>query len=68
MIIALKEAEHRPMVEARFPEWAARVRYWHVDDIPLVPADRALAQIEPLVRDLVQELAASSPVPNLSRT
>src|ERR1700749_171652 len=33
LVIALKEAEHRPMIERRFPEVANRVSYWHVDDI-----------------------------------
>src|SRR5437588_8928181 len=32
-IIAVKEAEHRPMLEARFPAWRNRVEYWHVHDL-----------------------------------
>lgn len=31
-IVALKEAEHRPMVLERFPAWVDKVEYWNVDD------------------------------------
>jgi protein-tyrosine phosphatase len=58
LIIAVKEVEHRPMLAARFPAWADHVRYWHVDDIPLVRAADALASLEVLVRALVTELNA----------
>jgi protein-tyrosine phosphatase len=57
LIIAVKESEHRPMIENRFPAWSERVRYWNVDDIPQVPAGEALARLETLVRALVDELA-----------
>lgn len=33
-IIALKRDEHLPMLEERFPAWAAQVEFWHVDDAP----------------------------------
>jgi low molecular weight protein-tyrosine phosphatase len=62
MIIALKEAEHRPLVQERFPRWAGQVRYWDVDDLPLLPPGDVLAKIEGLVRSLVGELAAK-PLP-----
>jgi protein-tyrosine phosphatase len=59
LVVAVKEREHRPMLLERFPAWADRVRYWNVDDIPLVrPAD-ALASLEVLVRALVSELRDS---------
>jgi protein-tyrosine phosphatase len=56
LIVAVKELEHRPMMLARFPDWAGRVRYWNVDDLPLVQAADALASLEVLVRALVVEL------------
>jgi protein-tyrosine phosphatase len=56
LIVAVKEIEHRPMVEERFPEWTDRVRYWNVDDVPEVPAEDALRRLEALVRALVREL------------
>jgi protein-tyrosine phosphatase len=56
LIIAVKEREHRPMLEERFPRWADKVRYWNVDDVPEVPAAEALAKLEALVQALVREL------------
>jgi protein-tyrosine phosphatase len=56
LVIALKDAEHRPMVSARFPEWIGRIRYWDVDDVPIARPDDALARIETLVRALIIEL------------
>jgi protein-tyrosine phosphatase len=60
LIIALKEAEHRPLVEERFPRWADQVRYWDVDDLPDAIPDDALAKIEVIVRSLVAELEMES--------
>src|SRR5438067_1380298 len=40
-IVALKHAEHSPLLQERFPTWADNVEFWHVDDAP-----EALALIE----------------------
>ena len=37
-IVALKEAEHLPLLQERFPAWAEKVEFWHVDDAPEVLA------------------------------
>src|SRR4051794_28595857 len=34
LIVALKHAEHLPLLQERFPAWAARVEFWHIDDAP----------------------------------
>lgn len=52
-IIALKAAEHRPLVSARYPEFGARIEYWHVHDVDCCPAEQALDLIDRLVDDLV---------------
>jgi protein-tyrosine-phosphatase len=31
-IVALKHAEHLPLLQERFPAWAEKVEFWHVDD------------------------------------
>jgi protein-tyrosine-phosphatase len=31
-IVALKQAEHMPLLQERFPAWAEKVEYWQVDD------------------------------------
>jgi protein-tyrosine phosphatase len=56
LVIALKEAEHRPLIERRFPEAAHRVTYWHVDDIDVAHPSVALAMIDDRIRELVSAL------------
>jgi predicted translation initiation factor SUI1 len=48
VIIALKHAEHLPLLQERYPAFAEKVEFWHVDDVP-----EALALIESKVMDLV---------------
>jgi protein-tyrosine phosphatase len=63
MIVALKEAEHRPLMEARFPLWADAVEYWHVDDLDYAAPEQALPEIERLVRGLIRRLDGNQGVP-----
>jgi len=56
LIIALKEAEHRPVLERRFPHVAGKVSYWHVDDIDFAAPKDALALIDRHVQDLIADL------------
>jgi protein-tyrosine phosphatase len=55
-IIALDEAEHRPLLRLRFPDWEDVVTYWSVSDIDRTLPEQALPAIEGKVRD---ELLAS---------
>ena len=57
LVVALKEEEHRPLLQARFPAWAGRVEYWHIDDLEDLPAGKALPHIERRVRALLARLA-----------
>lgn len=50
-VVALKQTEHLPLLQERFPAWAAQVEYWHVDDAPHV-----LALIEREVMALVARI------------
>jgi protein-tyrosine phosphatase len=56
LVVALKEVEHRPMVEQRFPHVANRIEYWHVDDIEFAPPEVALALIDRQVEELIHRL------------
>ncbi|MGA2052861.1 MAG: low molecular weight phosphatase family protein [Opitutales bacterium] len=60
-VVALKEAEHRPLMTARFPDWAPRIEYWHVDDLDFATPAEALPAIETLVIDLARRLPAAAP-------
>lgn len=50
-IVCLKDAEHRPLLQERFPDWIERVEFWQVDDAP-----HALKEIEREVMDLAARL------------
>jgi len=50
-IVALKQAEHLPLVQERFPAWVQSVEFWQVDDAP-----DALALIEQEVMRLVARI------------
>jgi protein-tyrosine-phosphatase len=57
LVIAVKQTEHRPLMQARFPHFVDRVRYWEVHDIHDAPADAALAELRTRVDALIDELA-----------
>jgi len=57
-IVAVKEAEHRPLFEAHFPKWCERVEYWHVHDLDCATPDIAIPHLESEVVRLLQRLAA----------
>jgi predicted translation initiation factor SUI1 len=62
-IIALKEAEHLPLLQERFPAWSKKVEFWHVDDAPEV-----LDLIEREVMDLVARLLGGGQRPESQPT
>jgi len=56
LTIAVKEAEHRPLLSERFPGWDRRVTYWHVYDIEDEMPANALAEIDCHVKKLIMSL------------
>ena len=50
-VVALKQDEHLPLLQERFPAWAEKVEYWHVDDAPEV-----LGLIEKEIMSLVARI------------
>jgi protein-tyrosine phosphatase len=59
LVVAVKEAEHRPLLHERFPGWAERVRFWHIHDIDSGTVEEALAGLEREVMALAAELRAA---------
>jgi protein-tyrosine phosphatase len=57
LIIALQEAEHRPLLAERYPAWVEHVVYWHVRDVRPSPDYNPLQEIEQEVRRLLPRLA-----------
>jgi len=54
LVIAMKEAEHRPLITERFAGWQDRVTYWHVHDIDAAKPAEATAMIDHLIQDLIR--------------
>jgi protein-tyrosine phosphatase len=50
-IVVLKEAEHLPLLQERYPAWAEKVEFWNVDDAPEI-----MDLIEREIMDLVARL------------
>ncbi len=55
-VIALKEAEHRPLLEERYAGWADRVEYWHIHDNDVWTVEQTLSHIELQIEDLLRTL------------
>jgi len=56
LVIAVKEAEHRAMMEQSFPEHLPRVDFWHVHDIDCALPSDTIAELEAHVAALVDRL------------
>lgn len=55
-VIAIDETEHRPLMQARFPDWEDKIDYWCVHDIDQETSDAALKQLENHIQDLISGL------------
>lgn len=59
-VVAVKEAEHRPMIERLFPEWLDQVEFWTVDDVDCAGPDIAIPELHKNVTGLIARLAENS--------
>jgi len=60
VIIAIKEAEHRPLIEDKHKyAWAPRVEYWGVHDLDAAEPKEALQELEGKVRELIERLGGA---------
>lgn len=55
-IIAMSDAEHRPMIHARFLAHCAKVEYFEVGDLPLEQPAEAMRKIALLIDRLAEEI------------
>ncbi len=63
LVVAVKEAEHRPMLEWMFPDQLRRVEFWHVHDLDCAPPEEAIPELARLVEELVLRLSGPTPRP-----
>lgn len=59
-VVAVKEAEHRPMMQCYFPDWVERIGYWRIDDIDCAAPDDALSMLQSHVDALLGDLLNSA--------
>jgi protein-tyrosine phosphatase len=57
IVVAVKEAEHRPLLQAQFPARIDQVEFWHVHDLDVATADEALPVLAAQVEALALRLA-----------
>lgn len=58
-VIAVKEAEHRPMMQAWFPEFVDAIEYWQIDDVDCAEPCEALVKLQAHVDELLLRLTTS---------
>ncbi len=63
-VIAVKEAEHRPLMRQLFPAWENRIEYWAVHDLDAAASEVAIPGLERQVIALLeQDLPPAAPPP-----
>ena len=55
-VVAVKEAEHRPMIKRNFPKWLDRVEFWHVHDLDCCGPEEAIPHLDRGVTNLIRRL------------
>ncbi len=61
LVVCLKEAEHRPMMERMFPLRIPQVEFWRIDDVDCATPDDALPQLAIEIDRLTARLSDVAP-------
>ena len=56
LVVAVKEAEHRPLLQIEFAAWLDIVEYWNVHDVEVWSPSEALPVLASKVDELVKRL------------
>jgi len=59
--IAVKEAEHRPLMRQQFPDWEDRIEYWAVHDLDAAAPDVSIPLLEQRVLAVLDACVAEAP-------
>lgn len=59
LIIAVKETEHRHLMQQCYPDWEHSIEYWEVHDVDCAPPEEALPVLRRHVERLIDVLLAS---------
>jgi len=63
LVIAINEAEHRPLMSQQFERWADQTLYWDVPDLNLMTTEDAFSRIEKHVTTLIRQLQSQQAAP-----
>ncbi len=55
-VVAVKEAEHRPLIERNSPRWLEHVEFWHVHDLDCSRPEETLPHLDREVAALIERL------------
>jgi len=55
-VVAVKQTEHRPLMQRRFPEWLSKVEFWEVHDLDCATPLEAMPHLESEVLALLDRL------------
>ncbi len=56
-VVAVKETEHRPLLERKFPTWLERIEFWEVHDLDRATPEESMPHLESEVTRLLERLA-----------
>jgi protein-tyrosine phosphatase len=59
-VVAVKEAEHRPLIQRMFPAWLDRVEFWHVHDLDFAGPEEAIPHLDREVAGLIQRFSKAA--------
>ncbi len=60
LTIAVKETEHRALMQLNFPTWENEIEYWEIHDLDFATADESLPVLRQHVDALVKRLSAAA--------
>ncbi len=60
LIVALSDAEHRPLMSDRYAAWHVQTEFWDVEDVGVTAPTVALAAIRARVEALITRLASQT--------
>ena len=55
-VVAVKQTEHHPLMQRRFPQWTEKVEFWEVHDIDCATPLEAMPHLESEVLALLDRL------------
>jgi protein-tyrosine phosphatase len=57
-VVAVKQTEHRPLMQRRYPDWLQKVEFWEVHDLDCATPQEAMPHLEREVLALLDRLGS----------